>query len=642
VSPVSAACPNCGATVEFRFDDTFVRVCSYCNAVVARADRRFDSLGVLGDLAESQSPLALFAGGRHQGIGFQLVGRAQIAHAAGGGWEEWYARFDDGRWGWIAEAQGRFQLSFAVPDLVAVIPAQETLHPGAIVDHPAGRFTVAEVGEATYRAAAGEMPYRLVPGERFRFADLSGQGGQVATIDYGATGEHRPTLYLGREVALADLHIEPGSEPAPRPAVKVSGRHVACTQCRGSLELRAPDITQRVVCPYCSAVLDVSQGNLSYLKTLARGQMARPDIPLGSTADFAGGPYTVIGCLSRNAIVDGVPYPFTEYLLYRAETGYRWLVESSNHWSFVEPVPAGEVSGGDSSARHGGRRYRHFQTCSAEVAAIYGELYWKAEIGETVIMADFTSPPYLLSREESRNELQWARGTWISPKELAARIAAPAGEIMLAPPGGVAPNQPYRHKGMFRLTLIFALLLGAIGAVMAKRAPDRVVPVTWQSESPPLESNPSGNQTRVDFSDPFELDGDLNIRFAVETTVSNSWAYFIVDLVNEQTGLIETFDLGVEYWSGYDGESWSEGSRSGSVVLRPLPSGRYVMRLETQLPVAPAMPDIRVALSQGEFRARYFLIAAGALFFIPFFAFIGWFVFEKRRWSESDHAWSGG
>ena len=143
MSPVAAACPSCGATIEFRFDDTFVRVCPYCNAVVARGDRGFDTLGKLGDLAASGSPLALFAAGAFEGVAFQLVGRAQIQHAAGGGWEEWYARFDDGRWGWLSEAQGRFQLFFPVPDLVAVTPAFEALRAGATVDLTAGRFAVA-------------------------------------------------------------------------------------------------------------------------------------------------------------------------------------------------------------------------------------------------------------------------------------------------------------------------------------------------------------------------------------------------------------------------------------------------------------------------------------------------------------------
>ena len=42
-----------------------------------------------------------------------LTGRAQFAHEAGGVWDEWYASFPNDRWGWLAEAQGKFYLTFA-------------------------------------------------------------------------------------------------------------------------------------------------------------------------------------------------------------------------------------------------------------------------------------------------------------------------------------------------------------------------------------------------------------------------------------------------------------------------------------------------------------------------------------------------
>ena len=637
MSPVVAACPSCGAPVEFRFDDTFVRVCTYCNAVVARGDRGFDSLGRLGDLAASQSPLALFAVGQHEGIGFQLVGRAQIQHPAGGGWEEWYARFDDGRWGWLSEAQGRFQLLFAVPDLVAVIPPIESLAPGGTVDHPAGRFSIAEVGEAGYRAAAGEMPYRLVPGERFRYADLAGVGGRAATIDYGAAGSaQRPTLYLGREVALAELHIAPGSgEPARAPET-VKGRHVACPQCRGSLELRAPDLTQRVACPYCGALLDVAEGNLSYLRTLDPGQRFTPDIPLGSIVALDDGELTVIGCLVRHAIVDGIPYPFTEYLLYRPEVGYRWLVESAGHWTYAAAVSPGEVDAAAGvRAQYSGHRFRHFQSCRAEVAAIYGELYWKAEIGETVAMDDYVRPPAILSCERSAGEVNWSSGRWIAPGELRAAVRpAGGGSLSLPAASGVAPNQPFPHRGFFAVTGILLLLLLIAAAILSARAPNREVELEWEAaEEVDADGNPA-----VLFSKPFHLDGGKNLEVHVEADVDNSWVYLQMDLVNQDSGELHAFDVGLEYYHGYeDGESWSEGSRSEEVFLPPVAAGTYLLRVE-QSPAGSSSAVTGFTLRQGVYRIFYLLLAGGALCVLPLIVLVHWIWFEKKRWSESDHA----
>src|SRR5687768_7879985 len=109
---LQANCPACGAQVMFRSGSSVVLVCAYCNSVVARTDRGVEDLGKVADGAESGSPLEVGLAGVYLGVAFQLTGRAQVRHAAGGFWDEWYAAFADGRWGWLAEAQGRFHLTF--------------------------------------------------------------------------------------------------------------------------------------------------------------------------------------------------------------------------------------------------------------------------------------------------------------------------------------------------------------------------------------------------------------------------------------------------------------------------------------------------------------------------------------------------
>ena len=47
---MKAACPSCGADIEFRYDDSFVRVCDYCRTAVLRTDRGLDTLGKFADL----------------------------------------------------------------------------------------------------------------------------------------------------------------------------------------------------------------------------------------------------------------------------------------------------------------------------------------------------------------------------------------------------------------------------------------------------------------------------------------------------------------------------------------------------------------------------------------------------------------
>src|SRR5262249_53385454 len=110
----AAVCPGCGAEIAFKDPGAIVRVCEYCNSVVARGDLTYENLGKSGDAADSRSPLATGLDGAYQGQGFTLTGRVLLRHPAGGTWEEWYAHFADGRWGWLAEAQGKFYLTFEV------------------------------------------------------------------------------------------------------------------------------------------------------------------------------------------------------------------------------------------------------------------------------------------------------------------------------------------------------------------------------------------------------------------------------------------------------------------------------------------------------------------------------------------------
>ena len=82
---------------------------------MARTDRGLADLGKVAEIAESESPLKLGLKGEFKGNRFELTGRAQLKHEAGGYWDEWYATFSNGWVGWLAEAQGRFYLTFYQP-----------------------------------------------------------------------------------------------------------------------------------------------------------------------------------------------------------------------------------------------------------------------------------------------------------------------------------------------------------------------------------------------------------------------------------------------------------------------------------------------------------------------------------------------
>ncbi len=620
----AAVCPGCGADLVFKDPGAIVRVCEYCHSVVARGDLAYENLGKIGDVADSRSPLATGLDGSYQGQGFTLTGRVLLRHPAGGVWEEWYAHFADGRWGWLAEAQGKFYLTF---EKECAAPAWQIVEVGRSIRLDIGEFMVAEKAEATYAAAEGEIPFRLTPGEKYRYADLGSQSGWFATLDYS---EDEPRVFSGVEVTLADLGLA-GRAPAERPIATIKAKRVACPNCDGALELRAPDQTQRVGCPYCGTLLDVNQGNLVALKSLANDR-PQPRIPLGKTGTVGGVTYTTIGYLARSVEVEGTRYPWEEWLLYEPAAGFRWLVVSDGHWSFVEPVAPGDVTVSGSFARieravqqWKGRRFKVFSSATARVDQVLGELYWKVEAGEETDVADYVSPPAMLSWEHSRSqaseEVTWSLGTYTPPADVDRAFGLEPGP----PPVGVAPNQPWPHGGW----AVGAGLLGAAAIVLALAFAfviPRSLAFTQTAQLAPLAN---ASATSVWFSEPFTLAGGRNVVVELsDPRLSEAWFYAQGDLVATETGLVVDFGIELEYYDG-------EGDRSDEQFLSAVPAGTYALRLEAQWSRWSSPEEIGVTVTQGRMRLRDLAIVLGAI--LAGGALFGALRagFESRRWSNS-------
>ena len=482
-------CPNCGAELEFRYDDSFVRICSYCRTAIARTDRGVDSLGKVADLTPIESPLRLFAEGHFGSASFLLVGMAQIKHEAGGIWQEWYAKFDGGRWGWLAEAQGRYYLTFE--EAWTPPPSLAQLAPGAAIDLPVRgaphRCTVSEITTASYIAAMGELPFKLVPNGPFRYADLSDGRGTFATIDFGGEGDP-PSLYVGAQVPLADLKIS-GGEVAPPQATPIASTRLACPNCNAPLELRVPDQTQRVVCASCNQLIDTSSGVLRLLGQLA-GNKATPQIPLGLEGTFPEGPMTVIGYVQRAAYVDDSWWPFDEYLLHSPKLGFRWLVDSDGHWSYVQTVEAGAVETTAKGCAYDGVKFVRYQQAQLRVDQVLGEFYWQVTQGETVESEDLIAPPAMLSREATASEENWSLSTYMTVAEV--QHAFGDKQLPLGSPQGVAPNQPDAWTAASGVMSIAFMGLVVIGILFAMAAKNQLVyahdvPI---SSAPPVAASP--------------------------------------------------------------------------------------------------------------------------------------------------------
>ena len=629
MSVLQANCPSCAASIEFKAGSTIVVICPFCRSAVARTDRGLDDLGKVAEIMDSESPLKLGLKGTFGGHKFELTGRAQNRHEMGGFWDEWYATFSNGWVGWLAEAQGKFYLTFyqPLPD-GAQVPVFENLQIGQTVEAIPNKtaLMVTEKGTATAVAADGEIPYKLEPNETSNYADLSGQNNAFATIDYSLTP---PWVFVGNQVSLAEIGLG-DAKSVRREARSVATDKIGCPNCGGALELTAPDKAERVTCPYCNSLLDVNQGKLSWLKALKPSPSPQEfALPIGAVGTFQSDvQYKLIGATVRSVEIEGIKYFWHEYLLYNPQIGFRWLVHSDNHWNFVEPVNPADVIPNGTSVSYNGQNYKIFQDAPAVIEYVTGEFYWRVEQGETVRAIDYVAPPLMLSQETTANEMNWSIGTYMTNAEIekAFNVAD------LPKPWSVAPNQPF--TGGFYIKWGFALLgLLCIVSILMLPFSSTSTPL---SENITLQPTASATTPQTVFSQPFDLKGNRNVRITASAPVNNAFADLDVDLVNEQNQEVESVNVPIEYYTGSDSDgAWTEGSQTQDATISSLPAGKYTLRVEGTWQNFQQPLSVSVKVEQNVSRGVNFCCAFVILALFPLLALFRRFAFESRRWGES-------
>lgn len=654
-----ANCPSCGGSIEFSIGSSIVVICDHCRSVVTRTDRALEDLGKVAALVDTGSPFRRDLTGKFDGAGFRLAGRTQMEHSSGGIWDEWYAAFDDGRWGWIAEAQGRFYITFVTAE--ANLPSFEDIEVGGNV----GDLVVAELGSARVVGGEGEIPWRVVPGTTYNYADLSGPSGKFATIDYS---DENPTLFTGVQTTLDGLGIH--VDPSQISKARVSIEKLSCGNCGGPLTLVAPDRSERIICPNCGGVHDVSSGNLHFLNAL-KLHGPKPSIALGAKGTIGGVAYVVAGFMRRSVTFDQ-KYEWGEYLLFNQEQGFRWLVESDDHWSIVWPIPAGDVvdrmrgkvQRPAKTLGFEGRLYRIFQVAEATVESVIGEFYWKVAVGEKVQAVDYISPPLAISKEiasvaghdsgrkkKKSSEVNFSQSRYMRVDEVEKAFGIEG----LPRPSTVGMQQPTPAKPIFPLWRAFVGALIVIAILIALRGPHREVfaeslnfsaldqPAAADGDwSAATAGSGTPGPTRVIFTKPFQLTGGHNLLIDASAGVENNWVYVSGDLVNEQSGLVEAFELPIEYYHGVDGgESWSEGGQSVSRVVSSLPVGSYVMRLEGQWAENSTPPLVNIRAREGVFLWSHLFLALVALTLLALLAGYHGHAFESARWEQSSYTPDG-
>ncbi len=659
------SCPNCGAPVPFQSKVSIYGVCPNCKTLTLQKNQSLENLGKAGDLVPDLSPIQIGTSGKTKdGISFRIVGRIQQKYDLGT-WNEWHAISSDGKSVWLAEAQGQFMItqlssvsqndifpehdpirnSDSPPDVyfISSHTSKQLLSAGDTLRLDGELWMVREIGLATCIGGEGELPVGFQSGSTSVLLDLATDRGLFATLDYS----HAPPLYFkGMLYDFDQIQFDNLRDPKAFTGFQKiqEAKAIQCLGCGASLSQRSPDFSKAVACEYCGTVMDVSKDGLAILSKFQEIIKDRIFLPPGMKLTLKGKECEVLGVVKKSVHAEGQTFPWTEYLLHYTG-GYYWLNETNGHWTVFEPVPfvPRTIDGSYPPKKHFQKEeYKLFNSSTAGIDFAFGEFYYKIRSGDRAELADFIAPPKMLSSEKTRNELFWSVGEYIPVDELKKSIQ---GEVELPVPEGIGTAQPNPFTQIRKRNVKIASWLSVIMLVVqigfCWSAQDKEV---FKKDLAYVRDPAAGGTTDTSFvTETFPLEGGDRQNVQIKMTVpdlSNHYIYYSLALINTKTDIAYDTSLEISYYEGYeDGESWSEGDKSASIILGEVPAGEYYLRLESESDF-PKGSGANVSLSikrDVDQSVYYFLFLLAVWLPVPYSLFRS-FSFEALRNENSDFA----
>src|SRR3569623_1816263 len=236
---------------------------------------------------------------------------------------------------------------------------------------------------------------------------------------------------------------------APGSTVRV----LSCSNCGGSIALRAAGASVSLICEYCGSTLDATSPDLAVI-VKAREAMMRPELALGTRATLRGVQWEVVGFLERT---DGES-PWSEFLLFNPYVGYDFLVDDGRRFSLGRLLDQTPRSDWTHLNLDGADMERFGTDYSARVTFVGGEFYWRVAVGEEVRIVDHVRPGVMLSCEKAEGESTWTRLAMLEWGEAEKAFGIEQRRRGYGTPSPHEPS-PWRNR------LIEAVIIGVVAMV---------------------------------------------------------------------------------------------------------------------------------------------------------------------------------
>jgi len=192
---------------------------------------------------------------------------------------------------------------------------------------------------------------------------------------------------------------------------------INCSHCSAPLKLLGGGRIQTVTCSYCKSLIDLNDNYkvLSHFKN--HQDKHKLPFKIGMKGILEGIEYTIIGRITYKE--SDIPFlEWSDFLLFSPLYGYGWLTYEEGHLSYSRrnrtfPNQEWNEIPMLSEVVVDGVTFQPFSRYSARVLYVEGELTWIAKKGDKYFFIDLIAPPFGLSVEKSKNEIEYYRSEYL-------------------------------------------------------------------------------------------------------------------------------------------------------------------------------------------------------------------------------------
>ncbi len=399
-------------------------------------------------------------------------------------------------------------------------------------------------------------------------------------------------------------------------------KSIQCTQCGAPLNLYGGGHRIRTLnCEYCGAVMDTRKDYAVLAQFSEQNKPQGCPLEIGMEGEIKGVHFTIIGMV---AYVSTYGDRWTDLHLYSETHGYAWLSYQLGHFTFTRRVrylPDRDMR--NLSPKTGlhvnNRSYLFFEAYQATITYVAGELTWIAKVGDTSLIRDAISPPYLFTLEETENELEYYLTEYLEPEDIQNGFTV----TDTTHRSFIHPAQPFRaplretlskaSRPFLALSLIIMLALSLFGGgntVLYEKPQSLSSGITVFD----FQINTTRHLTEITFNNPY----------------ASLWQITDITLFDEEK---EVFSFADKLSQKKDNSR----EQKGQARFKLDHPGNYSLRITVLQKKSPAnmlQAGIEFIVREGVISSRYF----NYLFFLSMLGFLIFYVsryfFTSKRWAS--------